>query len=207
MSSEKPLFFVTQEKSVIHVGFSDSASGMAFFISQNALSRYGYDEDTSVIKEADNAIYIFSSHVPSSVINSWFIQISLQRSRMNFGDHSHTRKISPTERKKLSQHPVFIPPVQRPSHEEKVKKIQKIVSLNKKKYARNRKAPRRKKTLSILKEEIHAQRRWDTLVPTCGECQFWEKHYLRFTNCEMGVCTITGNFTDPTKKACSEFQQ
>jgi hypothetical protein len=126
---------------------------------------------------------------------------------MNSMDYSGDEELQKNERKKLSQRPVLIAPVQRPPYEAKLKKIQKILSLDQKKSSLTRQAPRRKKTLSILKEEIHAQRRWDPLVPTCGECQFWEKQYLRFTNCEIGVCTITDNFTDPTKKACSEFQR
>jgi hypothetical protein len=206
MNSQKPLFFITQEKSVKHVGAYDTGE-ITFFMSQEALIRQGYDEDTSILKETDDAVYIFSSFLPVTVIESWFNQISLQRAKIHALNFSHTSELSPEERNDESPPAVLLPPRRENSHQEKIKKIQEIGSLSPQKSHEIRKAPRRKKTLSILKEEIHAQKRWDRLIPTCGECLFWKKQYLRFSDCEKGVCTITGNFIDSTKRACSEFQR
>ncbi|MBU7042190.1 MAG: hypothetical protein HXS47_01270 [Theionarchaea archaeon] len=204
MTAEKPLFFITQEKSVKHVGRYDAERGATFFMSPEALTSYGYDKDTSVLKESEDAAYIFSAHLPLSVVESWFNQISTHHTRIQSPDEP-CQKVHQDER--IHTSPVLLPPRRILSHEEKIRKIQKIESLREERYCTIRQPPKRKKTLSLLKEEIHGQHRWDNQVPTCGQCQFWETQYLRFTDSQVGVCTITGNFTDPSKRACSEFQR
>jgi hypothetical protein len=206
MNAQKPLFFITREKLVKHVGMYDTGE-IIFFMSQEALIHHGYDKDASILKETDDAVYLFSSFLPVTVIESWFNQIVLQRAKICDKHFSHAPKAFQDERNNQSSSSVLLPPRKDTGHREKIKKIQTIHSLSHQKNHEIRRPPRRKKTLSILKEEIHAQKRWDTMIPTCGECLFWKKQYLRFSDCEKGVCTITGNFIDSTKRACSEFQR
>lgn len=204
MTAEKPLFFITQEKSVKHVGRYDANGRTTFFMSPEALTSYGYDKDTSVIKESEDAAYIFSAQLPLSVVESWFNQISTHHTRIQSPDEPCQKG---HQDEPIHASPVLLPPKRILSHEDKIRKIQKIESLRGERYCTVRQPPKRKKTLALLKEEIHAQHRWDNQVPTCGQCQFWETQYLRFTDSQIGVCTITGNFTDSSKRGCSEFQR
>lgn len=205
----KPLYFVTKEKTVKHIGFF-TESQITLLESEESLSQQGFTKDPAFFRETDDAVYIFSSWLPQSIIALWIDQI-LERADLILNLKG--------EKEENAQ------------KEEKIKKIEKVASMKKKPhpvYTRKpcktirrielprppthpkplpKRIPRRKKTVDMLQEEIRTQRVWNPFVPVCRECIFWEKRFLQYTQTETGECTATGNLVSPQKKACSEFQK
>lgn len=228
MNYEKAVYFVTTEKTVQHVGFT-TQSQMHLLESRELLEQHGFREDPPFVRATDDSVYVFSSLLPPSVVDVWFDQILNERSKLKNAERKKgkskintkrqkERKKSIEEKERLkrkvqkierSAEAIKKPPktnprslqVKKSSHAEKssTKKDQKRVV--------PKKTQKRKKTPDMLKEEVKAQRRWESFVPTCGECIFWEKQYLKFTQTEIGGCGITGNFVSREKKACSEFER
>lgn len=221
MKYEKTVYFVTRERKVRHVGFL-ADSQMHLVESEDVLSELGFSKDPALMKKTDDSVYIFSSHLPQKVIDRWFTQILNQNLKLKKGENEEkgTRKVAraegthrtteykmraskKTKKDLISKTHNFSK--SKPVNKDREKKIQNL-KLKQKTPFIYRKAPRRRKTIDALREEVRAQRRWKKLVPTCGECAFWEKQYLVYTDQKTGKCQITGNFVSPEKKACSEFE-
>jgi hypothetical protein len=215
--NKKALYFVTKEKKVKHIGFLTDSYEMRFFQSKEHLVQYGYQEDTDFFRENNDSIYIFSSFLPKHIMDSWFDQIVSERSQLKkielkIGKTGKTRKNgkveSPLPARKKTSNRLIRNPVRR--NNRNLRKEPRILNHSRKQEnPRSLKmtVPRRKKTPDIIKEEVEAQRRWTTCAPTCGQCVFWEKRSLRYTQTEAGECVVTGNFVNPKKRACSEFQK
>lgn len=217
----KALYFVTKEKKIKHIGFYTELGHAQLLESAEILEQHGFGEDPTFLRETEDAGYVFSSVLPQSVIDIWFTQIINERARLKKGERGKGGKEEKREKEekieKVKKVEKSVKPVRRvlprarirtprKAHT-KVKKIWSFQVKGREPTLPKRTAPRRKKTLDMLKEEVRAQRRWETFVPTCGECVFWEKQFLRFTQEVMGGCKITGNFVDEEKKACSEFER
>lgn len=223
MNYEKALYFVSKEKKVKHIGFT-TPSGIHLLESRELLSQHGFQEDPSFFRETDDAVYVFSSVLPQHVIDSWFDQIHAKKSTLEKAKKGKVEKIEkhdkarkppkPRKAKKPAKEVKKRPrkksaPRQSTLSDDTEKRIQTLKALRKKKKRplSEIKMKKSRKTLDMLKEEVKAQRRWEAFVPTCGECTFWERRYLKFTELETGECSVTGNFVSEEKKACSEFER
>ncbi|KYK37322.1 MAG: hypothetical protein AYK18_10315 [Theionarchaea archaeon DG-70] len=224
MKYEKTVYFVTKEKKVKHVGFL-ADSQMHLVESEEVLSELGFSKDPALVKKTDDSVYIFSSHLPQNVIDRWFTQILNQKLKLKKAENEEegTKKVARAEvthkkvkskmraNKKAKRESLILKThdfsKSNPVNKDRGKKIQNLNLKQKTPLVYNKKPPMRKKTIDALREEVKAQRRWKKLVPTCGECAFWEKRYLELTDQETGKCQITGNFVSPEKKACSEFEK
>jgi len=218
----KALYFVTKEKKVRHIGFTQKKQ-IQLLESREMLDGQGFDENSDFSRETDDSVYVFSSFIPQSVIDLWFGQILNGRERLRKPEKEKEKEkrkgkekekrnyqkiqetISAAKKRSKSKHRVF--KLKKPSHTTDVKKIQNIQSRKQKRSFPRKKVPKRRKTLEMLKEEVKAQRSWESFVPTCGECVFWEKQYLEFTKVEIGGCLVTKNFVSSEKKACPEFEK
>lgn len=204
--TQKTLYFVSKEKKVIHIGFINGKT-MEFLDSPENLSQHGFEKDPDFFRETDAAVYVFSSFLPETVVDQWFTHILRERDEIIRSTREHTIPTHHTVTIKQPPKSVITPPdrVLQPKKSTPTTKI-KIPPKNTPPPVAVKRPPR-KKNIETLKEEIKAQRIWDPLVPTCGECAFWEKRVLQYTQVKTGECTITGNFVDFEKKACSEFQK
>ncbi|MGD2250033.1 MAG: hypothetical protein PVF58_16635 [Candidatus Methanofastidiosia archaeon] len=206
--TQKTVYFVSKEKKVNHIGFF-SEGKIHFVDSPERLSEHGFTKDPAFFRETDTAVYVFSSLLPESMINQWFSQILSERDHITnpATKQSVPQPLASVNIKKPPKS-VITPPertVLQPERGYTPRKI-KIPPKSPPPPATVKRSPR-KKNIETLKEEIKAQRIWDSCVPTCGECSFWEKRVLPYTQTETGECTLTGNFVEFKKKACSEFQK
>ncbi|MBU6998837.1 MAG: hypothetical protein HXS41_14740 [Theionarchaea archaeon] len=211
--TKKPLYYVTKEKRIYHIGFQSSTRND---LSESPLSHSfkGFTED-SVRKETGTAVYAFCCSLPEDVVNLWFSQIVRERS-----DIHSTRNVARAENdvkeskvanlKKVGKHENLDPCEIHRVPRKKVRSVEELrwkvpssppsdMSLTVRR--------RKKKDITALTEEIKAQRLWDPFVPTCSECAFWEKHILPYSQVSTGQCRITGNLVEGERKACSEFQK
>lgn len=221
MNYEKALYFVTKEKKVQHIGFFTTLSQMQLLESKEVLKQQGFQEDPDFLREIDDSAYLFSSFIPQSVVDTWFDQICSERSTLKKVEtkrekekKEEKKRKKKKEKKEKEKKPALVkeyprhPQIFRTKKSDTdIKEIQNRRVSKQKPLLPKIKPPKRKKTPDTLKEEVKAQRRWETNVPTCGECTFWENQYLKYTQVEVGVCSITGNFVSPEKKACSEFER
>lgn len=198
----KPLYFVNQEKKVRHIGFYDEGD-LTLLESREVLESQGFREDTSLLREAEDSGYFFSAFVPSSVVDLWFSQLLVERSKIKPKNESRKEEIrifSPPKRTKSHViHGIFTP-----KKRYEPKKVPPLTVIH---PVLKRVVKKKKKTIDMLKEEIEGKKRWESFVPTCGECVFWERQVLQYTQVEMGSCKVTGNFVNQERKACSEFEK
>lgn len=219
MNYEKALYFVSMEKKVKHIGFT-THSGIHLLESRELLSQHGFREDPSLFRETDNAVYIFASALPQQVIDCWFDQILTKKSALEKAKvekaENHDKVAKPAKPKKVKKSAKRAKklPKKRPALKQSTlpggteKRIQAFKAPKRKNRLLSEIRVRKsRKTVDALKEEVKAQRKWESRVPTCGECVFWEKRYLKFTELETGECKVTGNFVSEDKKACSEFER
>ena len=222
MNYEKALYFVSKEKKVKHIGFT-TRSGMHLLESRELLLQHGFQEDPSFFRETDDAVYVFSSVLPQHVIDSWFDQIHAKKSTLDKAKIEKVEKIGKYDKAKKPAKPRKAKkpakevkkrlrkksaPRQSTLSDETEKRIQTLKALKGKNRPLSEiKVKKSRKTLDMLKEEVKAQRKWEAFVPTCSECTFWERRYLKFTELETGECSVTGNFVSEEKKACSEFER
>jgi hypothetical protein len=217
MDCEKALYFITREKKMRHVGFFSTLSQVRLFESKELLKKHGFSEDPAFLRETDDSAYVFSSFLPLSVIDRWFAQIIREKSilmkakkkreKIKGNDRKEMKKPVFHTRKSRSRSTLHVPRSRRKPYTT-VEKIQNIRALKQKNHHLPQiKIQKDKKSLDALKEEIRAQRKWETSVPTCNECVFWENQILEFTQVEIGACKVTGNFVSSEKKACSEFER
>jgi hypothetical protein len=218
MNHEKALYFITREKRMRHIGFFSTLSQVHLLESKELLEKHGFSEDPAFLRETDDSAYVFSSFLPLSAVDRWFAQIIREKSTIMKAEKKR-EKMKGKNNKKEMKKPVFhtrksrsrstlhVPRSRRKPYTT-VEKIQNIRALKQKNHHLPRiKIQKDKKSVDALKEEIRAQRRWETLVPTCSECVFWENQILEFTQVEIGGCKVTGNFVSPEKTACSEFER
>jgi hypothetical protein len=206
--TQKTVYFVSKEKKVNHIGFM-SEGKIQFLDSQNRLSQHGFTKDPAFFRETDTAVYVFSSFLPESVVDQWFFQIYSERDHIT---KAVKEQVPPSTQSAVS---IKKPPKSMIAHPERtVLQPERVTIIKKIKIPPKTPSPPvtvkrspRKKNIETLKEEVKAQRIWDSCVPTCGECAFWEKRILQYTKTETGECTLTGNFVEFKKKACSEFQK
>ncbi len=202
----KPLYFVTTEKKVNHIGFFTKTE-IELLESEESLERLGFQKNPFFLRETGDSVYIFSSFLPQSIIERWCDQILKERSEFKRGMVKEPKGVKIKERKmRIVKHSKSKRPLPRGkprrTSRRTVRKVQKP-QISQIKMT----PPKRKKTLDMLKEEVRARRIWDSFVPVCSECSFWEKQVLRLTQVETGECTVTRNIVSPDKKACSEFQR
>lgn len=220
MNYEKALYFVTKEKKVQHVGFFTTLSQMQLLESKEVLKQQGFQENPDFLREIDDSAYLFSSFIPRSVVDTWFDQICSGRSTLRKVETKREKEKKEKKKRKkrergekkkkparAKEYPRSPQIFRAKKSDTDIKKIQNRRVPKQKSLFPRIKPPKRKKTPDTLKEEVKAQRRWETNVPTCGECAFWENQYLKYTQVEVGVCSVTGNFVSPEKKACSEFER
>ena len=218
MDSEKALYFITREKKMRHVGFFSKLTEIHLFESKELLEKHGFSEDPAYLRETDDSAYVFSSFLPLSVIDRWFAQIIREKSILMKAEKKREKMKGKNDKKEIKK-PVFHTrksrskstlhvPRSRKKPYTTVERIQNLQTLKQKNHHLPQiKIQKDKKSLDALKEEIRAQRKWETFVPTCNECVFWENQILEFTQVEIGACKVTGNFVSSEKKACSEFER
>jgi hypothetical protein len=215
--NRKALYFVTKEKKVDHIGFLTDSYELNFLQSKEHLVQHGYQEDSDFFREDNDSMYIFSSFLPKHIIDRWFDQIISERSKLKkielkIGKRNTTRKNGTIEpllpaKKKTSQH-LIRNPIRK--DRKNLKRRPRILRSSRKQrnpQSLTMTVPKRRKTPDTVKEEVEAQKRWAACAPTCGQCVFWEKRFLRYTHEKAGECVVTGNFVSPKKRACSEFQK
>jgi hypothetical protein len=221
MNYEKALYFVTREKKVNHIGFFNSLSEIYLLESRELLKERGFEVDSSFLRETDDSAFFFSSFLSPPLIDRWFHQIRDEQAKLQrreLGNEKENKGEEIKERaneltrlkkhyKKKYQPKLYAP--RKNVNSSDTKRINEIQALKKRKFCLQpqNKIQKRRKTLEMLKEEVKAQRTWEELVPTCGECAFFENQYLMFTQEEAGGCKVTGNFVSSEKKACSEFEK
>ena len=209
MKYEKAVYFVTEEKKVKHIGFFTESSDFHLLESQEFLSQHRFRKDPAFLRETDDSVYVFSSHLPQNVIDFWFDQILRERTELQKIEREEVKSPAKIEMRPVPKkmHSKRNLPVLKPPPSPSRKKIRIVTIPKRKRLPSKIKVEKRRKTLDTLREEVKAQRRWEEFVPTCSECALWEKRYLKFTNIETGECRATGNFVSPEKKACSEFER
>jgi hypothetical protein len=218
MNYEKALYFVTKEKKVQHVGFFTTLTKMHLVESKDMLEQQGFSEDPDFLRETDDSAYIFSSHIPQPVVAMWFehfcsatsalkkVEREKEREKKRKNENKGIRKKRKRKKKKKRSKTLPATMIKKPPRAD-IKKIQNRRTPSQKPLPTKVSPQNQKKTPEILKEEIKAQRKWETFVPTCSECTFWNHQYLAYTDTDVGVCSVTSNFVSAEKKACSEFER
>ena len=195
----KPVYFVTKEKRVNHVGFF-TESQITLSESEESLSQKGFTRDPLFSRETDDAVYIFSSWLPQSVITMWIDHIITERAERLTPIKRGKRKGKKMKRKRKKSMKEPPPPLPKRCTTRRLtpRRTTPPIPLPK--------VYRRKKTVAALQEELKTRRTWGPL-PVCGDCTFWKKQILPYTQTKTGACTITGNIVSPQKTACSEFSE
>jgi hypothetical protein len=197
----KPVYFVTKEKRVTHIGFF-TKSQITLVESEESLIQQGFTRDPLFFRETDDAIYIFSSWLPQSLIALWIDHIITERADLitpiKKGKRKKRKKEMKKRRKKSMKEPLRLP-----------KKPCTTIRMNRPPTPPTpfpKRVYHRKKTVTALQEERKTQKKWGP-IPVCGDCTFWEKRILPYTQTETGECTPTGNLVSCQKTACPEFQR
>ncbi|MBU7023371.1 MAG: hypothetical protein HXS40_04315 [Theionarchaea archaeon] len=209
--TRKPLYYVSEEKKIYHIGFWNSSRNE--LLESLSPSLEGVTAD-SLFRETDTAVYAFCCSLPEDVVNLWFSQILKEPILVQ----SHGSAVAAESEKRPKVHKIkkvepgrtggFLE-IRRPP-KKRVRSIEELhtrspspVSIEVPRTARRK----RKKDIDTLREEIKGQRQWEPFVPTCSQCVFWESHILPFSQVHTGQCKVTGNLVEGERKACSEFQK
>jgi hypothetical protein len=209
--TRKPLYYISEEKKIYHIGFWNS--------SRNELSESlspsleGVTAD-SLFRETDTAVYAFCGSLPEDVVDLWFSQILkepilVQNRGSAVAVESEKRpkvqKIKKVEPRRTGGSPEVhqLPRKRVRSIEELHTRPPSPVFMEVPRTTRKK----RKKDIDTLREEIKGQRQWEPFVPTCSQCVFWESHILPYSQVHTGQCKVTGNLVEGERKACSEFQK
>ncbi len=202
---KKPVYFVTKEKTVNHVGFF-TESHITLLESEESLNQQGFTRNPLFFRETDDAVFVFSSWLPQSVIALWIDHIITGRAELT----SSIKEKRKEKKKEIKKVKIVSKKKPRPILPRKPRKTIRKIGIPRPPTSPKplpKRIPRRKKTVDILQEEIKTRGMWNPFVPVCGECIFWEKRFLQYTQTETGECTATGNLVSQEKKACSEFQR
>lgn len=209
--TRKPLYYVSEEKKIYHIGFQSSSKNELSESLSHSLEGFTAD---SPFRETDTAVYAFCCSLPEDVVDLWFSQIlkepTLVQNRGNAVKVENDRKLKiETIRKVEIQRNLDSFEIRQPPRK-KVRSIDELHNNLPPSFPIKVPKPtkrKRKKDINTLREEIKGQRLWEPFVPTCSECAFWEKRILPYSQVHTGQCRVTGNLMEGERKACSEFQK
>jgi hypothetical protein len=209
--TRKPLYYVSEEKKIYHVGFQSSSKNELSELLSHSLEGVTAD---SRFRETDTAVYAFCCSLPEDVVDLWFSQIlkeqPLVHNRGNAETAESERNLRVEKRRKVKPQRTLDSLEIRQLPRKRVRRIKELhTRLPSHSSMKVPRPPRRKrkKDISTLREEIKGQRLWEPFVPTCSECVFWESHILPYSQVHTGQCKVTGNLVEGERKACSEFQK